>query len=427
MSEKLDSVTHRVWEEHRNTLTDPPSLNTFLTFLSNRADLLETLQENKALVKAVDSQGAVHAARMLLDNGSTANFITQSLCGKLGLSRRSASSTVTGINNNTSHITQSCSLTFESYHSDYRLTVDCLILPKITNALPSSFIHIENIPLPTGISLADPTFNEPSVVDILVGAEVFWSVLLNNRVDLGKNQPTLHETKLGWLVTGNVSRLKSPSSPICNLANEEPNPDLTRFWELDTVSAKHSLSPEERACEQSFVDNTTRKEDGTFVVTMPLKEDPSVLGDSYQMAKCRFLSLERKFHREPAFKDRYMEFMQEYERLGHMTENKESAPSCLQQVNYFLPHHGVIRESSLTTKLRTVFDASASTTSGVSLNDIQMVGPTVQEDLYSILLRFRQHKYVVTGDVEKMYRAIDKAHDDCSSRAFRSFVSCKAV
>ncbi|XP_041985249.1 uncharacterized protein LOC121737656 isoform X1 [Aricia agestis] len=71
-----------------------------------------------------------------------------------------------------------------------------------------------------------------------------------------------------------------------------------------------------------------------------------------------------------------------------------------------MPHHGVIREASTTTKLRVVFNASSKTTSGKSFNDIQMVGPVVQEDLFSILLRFRQHKYVVSSDVEKMYRAI---------------------
>lgn len=99
-----------------------------------------------------------------------------------------------------------------------------------------------------------------------------------------------------------------------------------------------------------------------------------------------------------------MEFIDEYIRLGHMTENTKLDTKCFQ---YFLPHHGVIRESSSTTKLRVVFDASAATSSGVSLNDLQMVGPTVQDDLLSILLRFRQHRYVVTSDIEKCYRAID--------------------
>ncbi|KOB73239.1 Gag-pol polyprotein [Operophtera brumata] len=48
MSTKLDGVTGREWEEHRNTFTCSPTLAQFITFLSNRADLLETLEENNA-------------------------------------------------------------------------------------------------------------------------------------------------------------------------------------------------------------------------------------------------------------------------------------------------------------------------------------------------------------------------------------------
>lgn len=64
----------------------------------------------------------------------------------------------------------------------------------------------------------------------------------------------------------------------------------------------------------------------------------------------------------------------------------------------------VLKESSTTTKLRVVFDASAVTTSQNSLNHILRVGPSVQDDLMSILFCFRQHKYVVSADIEKMYR-----------------------
>jgi hypothetical protein len=42
----------------------------------------------------------------------------------------------------------------------------------------------------------------------------------------------------------------------------------------------------------------------------------------------------------------------------------------------------------MTTKTRVVFDASAKSTTGVSPNDILMVGPTIQQDLLSIILRF---------------------------------------
>lgn len=69
----------------------------------------------------------------------------------------------------------------------------------------------------------------------------------------------------------------------------------------------------------------------------------------------------------------------------------------------FLPHHAMFNESSTTTKLRVVFNASSPTT-GKSLNNILMVGPTIQPKLIEILLRFRQHLYVLTSNIVKMYR-----------------------
>jgi hypothetical protein len=53
-----------------------------------------------------------------------------------------------------------------------------------------------------------------------------------------------------------------------------------------------------------------------------------------------------------------------------------------------------------------VFDASAKTDSGLSLNDVQYVGPTLQNDIFNILVRFRKYTYVMTADISKMYRQI---------------------
>lgn len=364
-----------------------------------------------ALVRVVNHRGIKSDARILLDNGSTANFITQKLCDQLGLPRRGTSSTVTGINSHTTLSTQSCNLTIESCSGSYRTDINCFILPTITKLLPSTLVDISSIPIPLDLNLADPSFNVPSEIDILVGAEIFWNILGSASINLGKNQPKLHETKLGWIVSGSVALPKHPSKNIyshfCNISMNDLNNSLTKFWELDSVSSEHSLSQEERACEESFRINTVRDQNGHFIVTMPLKNDPSELGESYEMAKRRFLSLERRFQRDPAFKERYVAFIEEYVSLGHMTVNNSTRkPHSGNKSEYFLPHHGVIRESSTTTKLRVVFDASAATTSGVSFNDIQMVGPTVQDDLFSILLRFRQHRFVISGDIEKMYRAI---------------------
>ena len=57
--------------------------------------------------------------------------------------------------------------------------------------------------------------------------------------------------------------------------------------------------------------------------------------------------------------------------------------------------------------LTVVFDCSAKTTTNLSLNDISLVGPTVQSPLISIITKFRTHPYVMTADIEKMYRQIN--------------------
>ncbi|CAH2105154.1 unnamed protein product [Euphydryas editha] len=126
------------------------------------------------------------------------------------------------------------------------------------------------------------------------------------------------------------------------------------------------------------------------------------------MALQRFFNLERRFRRNLQLKTQYSNFIREYSELGHLEELAESSPPVQ---SYFLCHHAVFKETSESTKLRVVFDGSAPTTSGYSLNDIQMVGPNIQDSLFAILIRARQHKFLLTADIEKMYRQI-KIHDN---------------
>jgi hypothetical protein len=115
----------------------------------------------------------------------------------------------------------------------------------------------------------------------------------------------------------------------------------------------------------------------------------------------RLASHHRRFQRDKQLEFAYRDVIQEYLHLGHLTKVTNDHPTSN---GYYLPHHCVIKESSDTTKLRVVFDGSATSTTGVSLNDTLHTGPKLQEDLFNILLRFHSHQFVITGDIEKMYR-----------------------
>ena len=73
---------------------------------------------------------------------------------------------------------------------------------------------------------------------------------------------------------------------------------------------------------------------------------------------------------------------------------------------YYLPIHIVRKETSSTTKMHAVFDASAKLASVVSLNETFQDGPTIHSPLLDVLLHFRMHKVALITDVFKMYQAV---------------------
>lgn len=97
--------------------------------------------------------------------------------------------------------------------------------------------------------------------------------------------------------------------------------------------------------------------------------------------------------------------MSKYENVGHMSVVSNS--DNVSDNSFYLPHYGIIKEDRLTTKLRTVFDGSMRTSTGIFLNDIQFVGPVIQSDLFSILIRFRKYAYVFLSDRKKVSSNID--------------------
>jgi len=97
--------------------------------------------------------------------------------------------------------------------------------------------------------------------------------------------------------------------------------------------------------------------------------------------------------------------MNEYLSLGHMEIVGPEERDTYIQHNY-LPHHAVIGDDGVTTKLRVVFDAACKTETGVSLNDVLYKGPCIHDDLVCIMARFRTYKYVISGDIVTMYRRV---------------------
>lgn len=183
---------------------------------------------------------------------------------------------------------------------------------------------------------------------------------------------------------------------------------LERFIAVESVEDAVPMSNEEQWCEQFFSDTHRRDETGRFTVRLPFRRlfDPSIapLGRSRAIAIISLLQLERRFEQNPNLKKEYTSAINDHLISGRMQSTTANEIESEGQVHSaYLPHHAVVKESSTTTKLRVVFDASRKTTTGKSLNDMLIAGPTIQSDIVTIIINWRFHRIAFTADVQKMY------------------------
>lgn len=77
----------------------------------------------------------------------------------------------------------------------------------ITSPLPQEDIDISDWNL-SHVNLADPEFHLRRSVDLLLGAAVMFDILRDGNRKISENLPSIQNTALGWLVGGDVTRMK---------------------------------------------------------------------------------------------------------------------------------------------------------------------------------------------------------------------------
>ncbi|XP_058839416.1 uncharacterized protein LOC131694916 [Topomyia yanbarensis] len=377
---------------------------------SNFEPTIRQVLMSTAIVRVIDQRGNTAFARTLLDSCSEFCYITSSFTKKLKCRETPDFLKVQGIGNSSIMSTKSVEANVQPRSpsvSSYEAKMQFHVLPRISPTLPLKPVQADLLKFPAQLLLADPRFWEPGPIDMIIGAEFYFDLLLQGKQKVSEDGPTLQETVFGWVVSGKVPNRSNsiPTTTSYVSSTIDLQEMIARFWELETCHVNRTHSVEETACEDLFNKTTFRDQNGKFVVTLPRKEHViERLGESRNIAMKRFIGLEKRFSINSALKAMYKEFIHEYILMGHMKE-VNADQSCTDPV-YYMPHHAVLRPDSTTTKLRVVFDASCRTSTGVSLNDALMVGPVVQDDLMSTILRFRRHRIAVIADVAKMYRMV---------------------
>ncbi|XP_011867405.1 PREDICTED: uncharacterized protein LOC105561748, partial [Vollenhovia emeryi] len=288
--------------------------------------------------------------RALSDTCATANFISEGLARRLRLPITTRALPVGAINSMNTTSKGVIRITIQSLH----------------NLVPSETFPRDSITIPSNIKLADPEFHLPRPVDLRIGAEVTLSLFSIGQINLSirDNDLYLQNTCLGRVVAGGSSSRNQPKTAICKLTGLDQQ--IARFWVIEEISdpTVTPKSNEEIECEEHFTKFVTRNRDGRYTVRLPFRRDKMSLGDSRTVALKRLNSLERKLDSDPLLRAAYSQVIQEYLDLKQMIPVNNPSNE-----GFYMPHHVVIKSSSSTTRVRVVFDASAKTSNGTSLND----------------------------------------------------------
>ena len=356
------------------------------------------------------ADGETLRCRALLDSGSQVTLISQVCANKLGIKPNKARMSIAGIGKEHVESRGSFKVQIAQPSSSQALESKCHILERVTDMLPTRRVSTEGWAHINNVKLADPIFHDPAEIDLIIGADLYEEIVLEAKIHI-KDSLYLRETIYGWMVTGSVGANPEGARSLhaCTSSLDE---QLHMFWKIETIPEKPLMTQEEKACEEVFTNTTTRDSSGRFCVKLPFKCDSPPLGDSLDQATRRFMSMERRLDRDHDLKAKYEKFVNEFIEMDHLEEIPPDQIEKSDDKKYYLPHHSVVKEASTTTKLRVVFDGSAVTSSGVSLNDTLMAGAKQQDDIFYHLTRFRFFKIALSADIAKMYRQVKLQDED---------------
>ena len=396
----------------------PPAVQQPTTLVSTFDSTCNTASADRTMIlgtciTTIETKGKLHKARALLDSGSSLTFITSRMVQSLKLHKTAAVTAIAGFQQTTTPVSRhkvEFSLRIPSGTVTIPITVEAVVVDVIMGDLPSNTIPaVKESPFLTGLPLADLKFDQPSRIDLLLGVDVLPQVMTDGLVRSADRQLSATQTVYGWVVTGwSKGADQAPSSYHCLKTQVDQNTQdlLVKFWQVEDVSSTTTLqTKDEVAAVEHFKTTHSREPDGRYVVKLPRRSDALALGCSREQARRRYLQNEKSLQRKGRLPD-FVLAVQDYVDRKHAEKVPESDLCKPESDSYFLPMHGVLKEASTTTKLRIVFDASARSSSGVSLNDQLLPGPNMYPHLTSLIISFRQYRVGLTGDISKMFREV---------------------
>ena len=405
----------------KKTSEEKGKSNNTLT-LSSLSNLAGTFMETfKCKIK--DADGTYINISGMLDGGSATSYITNNLATKLRLKRgkRILSRLCNfGSKKVMCQSSDEVVVTFKNHFSESRTysiqTTNCISGVVVSSPPPACVKSI----LPNNLTYADPAIfvSNQRTFDVLIGIDLYNKIvnltnvknlscgivlkdsffgwvpsgsLENNEIITNSN--TTYEPILSALQIATTNTLETPKLPT-KTDDDEFDKLCSLFWSLEVLGIRSSqLEQTNESVLQKHRDTVRRNEDGRFVVRWPYKKENLSLPSNYRLSLARLKKIFEKSDKmvlqecDKNFKEQL--------NLGIIEEAPKDSPF----LKHYIPWKPVFRNE----KIRVVYDASAKTKSGVSLNDLMNAGPKLIGDLVSLIVNFRLFEVGLTADIEKAF------------------------
>ncbi|XP_058827379.1 uncharacterized protein LOC131687319 [Topomyia yanbarensis] len=208
-----------------------------------------------------------------------------------------------------------------------------------------------------------------------------------------------------------------------SLCDQPDETDLNRlvkeYFSLEGIGITKPENPLLSSADQrasNLLRECTHRKGDRYESGLLWRYDDIRLPDSKPAALRRLLCLENRMRKSPALAEAMRNKIHEYLQKGYIRKLTPAEVSVKHPRTWYLPIFPVFNPNK-PGKLRIVWDAAASVR-GVSLNSVLMTGPDQLTSLASVLLRFREHRVAVGGDVREMFHQVLVKDEDQYSQRF---------
>ena len=391
--------------------------------VTKQANHLSELKEVLLQIARADIQTdkGIIPVNVLMDSGSQLSFISSSLASQLPKAQGFVDLTINALQSSVAQMYPQHQLTINCQDGT-SINIDGVEIQNILPPLDTSAWH-QGAELFPSKDLSVYT-QDKVVIDLLIGGDQLHHFMTSEpperRESLISFETVLGPTLLGPLPSSSMKKKVSAASLVeatppkeqlgCfSTTTHEKQIDEAMNQFLQNISEEEKESKREET--QEILDrfySEIKFANNVYSVPLLWKREHPPLPTNQHLATTWLLSLKKKLLKDGL----YHAYNSDVER--QVAEDSIEFVGKLSSENtspghHFLPHFPVLRPNHPTTPLRIVFAANCGK---VSLNDCLDEGPSLINDLTSLLRRFRTGRVGFSGDLRKAFNSLEIKEED---------------